>query len=111
MCHPGSVCTAMLSYLVFSLILFKLGDKHKLGAKLYRRYLVDTFTDKAFQSHDHNTGDDHTCPVSMLCKIFIVALITILLDISQQDLTNGLMLKNHIRYHIKILKFQKCAFN
>ena len=65
MCHPGSVCTAMLSYLVYSLI-FKLGDKHKLGAKLYRRYLDDTFKDKAFQSHDHNTGGDYTCPESHL---------------------------------------------
>ncbi len=37
--------------------------QHKLGAKLYRRYLGDTFNDKAFQSHDHNTGGDHTCPV------------------------------------------------
>ncbi len=42
---------------------FKLGDKHQLAAKLYRRYLDDTFKDKAFQSHDHNTGGDHTCPV------------------------------------------------
>ncbi len=31
--------------------------------KCVRRYLVDTFRDKAFQSHDHNTGGDHTCPV------------------------------------------------
>ncbi len=30
---------------------------------LYRRYLVDTFKDKAFQSHDHNTGGADTCPV------------------------------------------------
>ncbi len=36
-------------------------------AKLYRRYLDDTFKDKAFQSHDHNTGGDHTCPV--YCKV------------------------------------------
>ncbi len=38
MCHPGS-------------------DVH------YIRYLDDTFRDKAFQSHDHSTGSDHTCPV------------------------------------------------
>ncbi len=34
-----------------------------MGAKLYRHYLVDTFRDKAFQSHDHNTGGVDTCPV------------------------------------------------
>ncbi len=28
------------------------------------RYLDDTFRDKAFQSHDHNAGGDHTYPVS-----------------------------------------------
>ncbi len=39
----------------------------KYGRRLYCDHVIKcfvTFRDKAFQSHDHNTGGDHTCPVS-----------------------------------------------
>ncbi len=49
----------------------KLGNKHEVGAKLYIRYLDDTFRDNplgpvlsiAIMSHDHNTGGIATCLV------------------------------------------------
>ncbi len=65
-------------------------------------HLVDTFKDKAFQSHDHNRGGVDTCPVPFHCFHRM--------QTRTQSATTGFLLKILIALHNSRFSTKNCMF-